>query len=117
MTPSAPGFPSPDLLRGHLDLILLTILERQPLYGFAIIQEARARTDGYFDFREGSLYPALHRLEKAGLLSTHDGETGRNGKPRKYYALTAEGVRWLALKRDEFEQFTGAVRSLGLGAL
>lgn len=104
--------PGPDLLRGHLDLILLSILERQPLYGFAIIQEAKDRTGGYFDFREGSLYPALHRLERAGLLSTQEGEAGRNGKPRKYYALTALGQQQLAAKRQEFEQFTGAVRSL-----
>ncbi|MFC6616729.1 PadR family transcriptional regulator [Deinococcus radiophilus] len=108
-----PDFPSPDLLRGHLDLILLSILEDQPLYGFAIIQAARSRSDGYFDFREGSLYPALHRLEKAGWLRSQSGEVGRNGKPRRYYALTAEGQRHLTHKRQEFEQFTGAVRRLG----
>ncbi|WP_293909964.1 PadR family transcriptional regulator [Deinococcus sp.] len=105
--------PTPDLLRGHLDLILLSILEGQPLYGFAIIQEAKSRTGGYFEFREGSLYPALHRLERSGLLRADYGEAGRNGKPRKYYALTPAGQAALAAKRQEFGAFTQAVSQLG----
>jgi len=103
---------NPDLLRGNLDLILLSILEARPLYGFAIIQEARERTGGYFDFKEGSLYPALHRLEVGGLLSAQSGEPGRNGKPRKYYALTDRGREALRAKREEFSAFTGAVGQL-----
>ncbi|MFC4455312.1 PadR family transcriptional regulator [Deinococcus sonorensis] len=104
---------NPDLLRGNLDLILLTLLEPQPLYGFAIIQAARHRTGGYFDFKEGSLYPALHRLEAEGLLAAQDGELGRNGKPRKYYAITDQGRQTLQQKRQEFAAFTGAVQQLG----
>ena len=103
---------NPDLLRGNLDLILLTILERQPLYGFAIMQEAKERTGGYFDFKEGSLYPALHRLEVDGLLSAQYGEAGRNGKPRKYYAITDLGRQRLTEKRGEFQTFTEAVHRL-----
>ena len=103
---------NPDLLRGNLDLILLTILERRPLYGFAIIQEARERTGGYFDFKEGSLYPALHRLELDGLLAAQYGEVGRNGKPRKYYAITDLGRQRLGDKREEFQTFTQAVQRL-----
>ena len=106
---------NPDLLRGNLDLILLSILEARPLYGFAIIQEARERTDGYFDFKEGSLYPALHRLEQDGLLAPQLGEVGRNGKPRKYYALTDRGREVLRAKREEFRAFTGAVHRLAGG--
>ena len=104
---------NPDLLRGNLDLILLTILEHRPLYGFAIIQEARDRTGGYFDFKEGSLYPALHRLEHDGLLGALIGEAGRNGKPRKYYAITDQGRALLESKRQEFNAFTSAVHRLG----
>ena len=108
---------NPDLLRGNLDLILLSILETRPLYGFAIIQEARVRTDGLFDFKEGSLYPALHRLEQDGLLAAQEGEVGRNGKPRKYYAITDQGRQTLQAKRKEFSAFTGAVQRLsGSGA-
>lgn len=104
---------NPDLLRGNLDLILLTILETTPLYGFAIIQAAKDRTGGYFEFKEGSLYPALHRLEQDGLLAAQFGETGRNGKPRKYYAITERGRQSLQDKRREFSAFTGAVQQLG----
>ena len=103
---------NPDLLRGNLDLILLSILEQQPLYGFAIIQAAKDRTDGYFDFKEGSLYPALHRLEADGLLRSESGELGRNGKPRKYYVLTPKGKEALDAKRQEFSTFTRAVTRL-----
>lgn len=103
---------NPDLLRGNLDLILLSILEGRPLYGFAIIQEAKARTGGYFDFKEGSLYPALHRLELDGLLAAQFGEAGRNGKPRKYYAITDKGRATLSAKRAEFQTFTQAVHRL-----
>lgn len=106
------GCMNPDLLRGNLDLILLTILEQRPLYGFAIIQEAKARTEGYFDFKEGSLYPALHRLQKEGLLAVQMGEIGRNGKPRKYYAVTDKGRQQLAEKREAFTDFTNAVTRL-----
>lgn len=108
---------NPDLLRGNLDLILLTILESRPLYGFGIIQEAKQRTGGLFDFKEGSLYPALHRLEGEGLLAAQHGELGRNGKPRKYYAITDQGRQTLNTKRQEFNAFTGAVQRLtGNGA-
>lgn len=109
-TPEAPM--NPDLLRGNLELIVLTILERQPLYGFAIIQEARDRTGGYLDFKEGSLYPALHRMEQDGLLAAQYGEAGRNGKPRKYYAITDKGRQALTAKRQEFNTFTQAVTRL-----
>ena len=103
---------NPDLLRGNLDLILLTLLETRPLYGFAIIQEAKERTGGLFEFKEGSLYPALHRLEGEGLLAAQQGEVGRNGKPRKYYAITDQGRQTLSAKRQEFNAFAGAVQRL-----
>lgn len=103
---------NPDQLRGNLELIVLTILEREPLYGFAIIQEAKERTNGYFDFKEGSLYPALHRMEQEGLLAAQYGESGRNGKPRKYYAITDKGRVSLEDKRQEFSAFQHAVSRL-----
>ena len=58
----------PNLLKGHLDLILLAALEHEPKYGGQILTEVHDRTDGAFQFKEGSLYPALHRLEKAGWI-------------------------------------------------
>jgi PadR family transcriptional regulator, regulatory protein PadR len=103
---------NPDLLRGNLELILLTILEEGAMYGFEIIKEAQARTDGYFEFKEGSLYPALHRITLAGWLETQLREAGRNGQPRKYYQLTSSGRRELEAKRGEWQAFTGAMTAL-----
>ncbi|SMB89937.1 PadR family transcriptional regulator [Deinococcus hopiensis] len=102
---------NPELPRGNLGLILLSILETRPRYGFAIIQAARAnRWD--FDFKEGSLYPGLHRLEGEGLLAPQDGRGGRNGEPRKYYALTDKGRERRWVKREECSAFTGGVQRL-----
>lgn len=102
----------PNFLRGNLDLILLTILEHTPMYGLQIIQEAQSRTDGYFDFKEGSLYPALYRLEQAGHLQTEAREPGRNGLPRKYYRLTERGLALLKTRRQEWATFTNAMQAV-----
>jgi len=102
----------PNLLRGHLDLILLLILEEGPKYGLEIVKEAQGRTDGYFHFKEGSLYPALHRLTKAGLLEAEFKYPPRGGAAVRYYRLTDKGREALAHKRREFERFTEAVKSL-----
>ena len=100
-----------NLLKGHLDLILLSILEQGEMYGVEITREAQHRTDGYFSFSIGSLYPALHRLEQAGLISG-EFRPAKRGAPVKYYALTQNGHATLAEKRNEFDEFALAVRSL-----
>jgi DNA-binding PadR family transcriptional regulator len=102
----------PNLLKGNLDLILLEILEPQPMYGLEIINEAQTRTDGYFDFKEGSLYPALHRLEQQGLLKSEFQPSDNGGPRRKYYRLTDSGHRALARKREEWQRFSRAVDAL-----
>ncbi len=101
-----------NLLRGNLELILLAILENGPKYGLEIIGEARSRTEGYFDFKEGSLYPALHRLEKAKFVKAAFAPSDSGGPRRRYYHLTDAGVRRLAEKRGEWETFNSAVRAL-----
>lgn len=100
------------LLRGNLDLVLLAILEDGPKYGLQIIGEARGRTNGYFEFKEGSLYPALHRLEKAKLVRAEFAPSDSGGPRRRYYYLTESGQRQLAKKREEFERFNTAVKAL-----
>lgn len=101
-----------NLLRGSLDLILLAILEDEPKYGLEIINEAKGRTDGYFEFKEGSLYPALHRLEKAKLLKAEFAPSDTGGPRRRYYKLTDKGIKELASRREAFETFDGAVRAI-----
>lgn len=103
---------SKGLLRDNLDLILLAILEDGPKYGLEIIAEAKSRTDGYFDFKEGSLYPALHRLDKAGSVEAEFAPSSTGGPRRRYYRLTEAGVKQLAEKREAWERFNGAVGAL-----
>ena len=103
--------PDPNLIRGHLDLILLAILQPCPKYGLEIIQDAQDRTGGYFDFKEGSLYPALHRLEQQGFVRS-EFQPSERGPRRKYYTLTDHGHATLSEKRDAFDRFTRAVRTL-----
>jgi PadR family transcriptional regulator, regulatory protein PadR len=103
----------PNLLKGNLELILLTILEDGEMYGLEIINEAQARTDGYFDFKEGSLYPALHRMTLAGLLKAEFRDSDLGGPRRKYYTLSAKGRKTLAQKQLEWQQFNQAIANLG----
>jgi PadR family transcriptional regulator, regulatory protein PadR len=100
------------LLRDNFDLILLAILEDGPKYGLEIIAEAKGRTNGYFDFKEGSLYPALHRLDKAGWVEAEFAPSNTGGPRRRYYRLTEAGMEQLAEQRDAWERFNGAVGAL-----
>ena len=95
--------PDGNLIRGHLDLILLSILRGEPKYGLEISKQAQERTGGYFDLRVGSLYPALHRLEKAGVIRGEFRDAPRGGSSVKVYALTDSGERELDTQRKEFE--------------
>lgn len=99
----------PNLLKGSLDLILLGILEGGEKYGLEIIVEAVERTEGYFEFQEGTLYPALHRLEKGGLLEGEFRENGGRGPRRKYYQLTPRGALALEHKQNQWLEFTAAM--------
>lgn len=100
--------PDPDLMRGTLDTILLEAISRRPMYGYEICKAVNSRTQGYFDLREGSLYPALHRLERDGCLKSYWEQTDA-GRRRKYYQITDSGGEALTRKRDEWRQFTGAI--------
>jgi PadR family transcriptional regulator, regulatory protein PadR len=102
----------PNLLKGNLDLILLSILEPGAHYGLEIVKEAQARTNGYFDFKEGSLYPALHRLTQQGLLEAEFRYSPRGGAPVRYYQLTDSGRKALLDKREAFKRFNQSVEAL-----
>jgi PadR family transcriptional regulator, regulatory protein PadR len=99
-----------DLLKGHLDLLLLAIVQPGPLHGYAIMAELRRRSDGSFDLPEGTIYPALHRLEAAGYLSS--GWSNASGRKRREYQLNAAGREALAQRQDEWRQFSGAMDSV-----
>jgi PadR family transcriptional regulator len=96
-----------DASRGHLDLLLLGAVARQPLHGYAIVEALRAASEGAFDLAEGTVYPALYRLEAAGLLAS-DASTV-NGRKRRTYRLTARGRKELAAQRRDWQTFVQAV--------
>jgi PadR family transcriptional regulator PadR len=97
-------------LKGNLDLLLLSVLSAGPAHGYAIIASLRERSDGTFDLPEGTIYPALHRLEDAGLLGSSWADA--EGRKRRVYALTDEGVAALAAERTEWRRFTAGVQAV-----
>lgn len=98
-----------DLIKSSSNSLLLCLLEQQPMYGYRIIKELEARSQGYFKFKEGTLYPALHRLEKSGLI-TGKWQMLPNGRQRRYYYITAKGLAKLTLERTQWQDFLKAVR-------
>jgi PadR family transcriptional regulator, regulatory protein PadR len=94
-----------ELLKGHLDLLLLSVLAVEPLHGYAVIEELRRR--GGFELPEGTVYPALHRLEAGGLVASRWSRD--SGRRRRVYSVTRTGRRELARRREEWRTFTSAV--------
>jgi PadR family transcriptional regulator PadR len=99
-----------EALKGHLDGLLLAVVADEPAHGYEILERLRERSGGAFALAEGTVYPALHRLEGAGLLKSSwaPGTTRR----RRVYALTARGRRALGRRRTEWRAFAGAVESV-----
>jgi PadR family transcriptional regulator PadR len=97
----------PDVLRGHLDALILAVLEQAPLHGYAITEALQRRSDGALDLPTGTLYPALRRLERAGYL--HSEWSTVSGRKRRTYRLTAAGRRMLAAERSEWRAFTALI--------
>jgi PadR family transcriptional regulator PadR len=105
-----PSFLGMDL-RGHLDLLLLATLQRTgPVHGYALITALRERSDGTFDLPEGTVYPALHRLERDGsVLSSWDTSAPRK---RRIYTLTPVGEQSLATKQSRWRTFLRGMQAV-----
>jgi PadR family transcriptional regulator PadR len=100
----------PEALKGHLDGILLAVLEPGPGHGYAIMEALRVRSGGQVDLPTGTVYPALHRLERAGLVQADWSEAG--GRRRRVYQLTPAGRRALDTERVTWQDFSAAVSAL-----
>jgi PadR family transcriptional regulator, regulatory protein PadR len=99
-----------DALRGHLDLLILKALRDEPSHGYRVIQRLRERSDQLLDLPEGSVYPALHRLHRAGYLS---GRWQAGDGPRKrVYQVTARGSRELERQLDEWNALVRAMTAV-----
>jgi transcriptional regulator len=97
-------------LRGTLPVLILEAVERQADHGYSIAQRIKERSSGVLDFREGTLYPALHKLEQDGVLESYEG--AEKGRPRRYYRITKAGRAELAKGRKEWSRVSGAVSSI-----
>ncbi|HLZ27521.1 MAG TPA: helix-turn-helix transcriptional regulator [Chloroflexota bacterium] len=99
-----------EILKGHVDLLLLAAVLARPSHGYAVIEELRRRSDGAFDLPEGTVYPALHRLERQGLLASQWSE--ETGRKRRIYAVTERGRTALAQQRQDWSLFARAVQAV-----
>jgi PadR family transcriptional regulator PadR len=94
-------------LKGHLDLLLLATLGAGEFHGYALIEELKRQSGGTFDLPEGTIYPALHRLERAGLLSSRWSSV--SGRRRRVYELTRQGQQALDERRRSWREFATGV--------
>jgi len=100
-----------DLLQGTLDLLILKALAREAMHGYGVAEWIHESSQDVLRVEEGALYPALHRLELKGLLSSEWG-TSDNNRRAKYYALTAAGRKRLAEETEYWRRMSGAVARL-----
>jgi PadR family transcriptional regulator PadR len=96
-------------LKGHLDGLLLAVIAGEPKHGYAVIEALKARSQGRLELPEGTVYPALHRLERGGLLASRWSEEGRR---RRVYRLTARGERELGGRRENWREFASTIEAV-----
>jgi len=100
-----------ELMKGSSDSLLLGLIVQQPMYGYQILKELEKRSQGYFKFKEGTLYPALHRLEKAGLI-TGEWQMLPSGRQRRYYYITERGRQLLVVRRGQWQDYLTAMNRI-----
>ena len=103
-----PRRPAPDLLQGTLDLLILRTLQPEPKHGWAISERIQQISEDVLQVNQGSLYPALHRLEHRGWIKSEWG-VSELGRRARFYKLTAAGRRRLTLESDEWGRMTTAI--------
>lgn len=106
--------PASDVLRGTLDLLILKTLALEPMHGWGISQRVQQFSRGVLDVNQGSLYPALQRLELKGWIDA-GWQTTENNRRARYYRLTAKGRRALDMETDNWRRYVAAVEDI-LGA-
>src|SRR6187549_507870 len=96
--------------KGTLPTLILEELVHEPSHGYRIAQRIKDRSQGVLDFKEGTLYPALHKLDTEGLVESYDGV--ENGRLRRYYRITKSGRGALARDRAEWQKISRAVTAI-----
>jgi|SRR5579862_8672914 len=100
----------PDAFNGQLDSLIMATIAAEPAHGYVILQRLQERSSGAFELAEGTLYPALHRLERDGLLAS-SWSTG-SGRRRRVYEITSAGQSALQTRRREWRRFSTAVEAV-----
>jgi PadR family transcriptional regulator, regulatory protein PadR len=100
----------PDALRGHLDALILSVLEDEPLHGYAIMEALQRRSGGALDLPTGTIYPALRRLERAGYIDGRWSSVG--GRRRRTYRLMRAGRRLLSAERTAWHDFARLINGM-----
>ncbi len=95
-----------EALKGHLDMLLLAALQNGPAHGYGVIDDLKRRSEGAFELQEGTIYPALHRLERSGMVESE--WSIENGRRRRVYVLTRKGRRTLEEKTSAWRSFSHA---------
>lgn len=106
---------SRELLKGSTNMIILSLLEKENMYGYQMIKELSQKSNNVFEFQEGTLYPILHSLEEKNYIISYWDEIGN--KRRKYYSITTEGKKHLKEKKEEWKIFSGGINQVFGGAL
>lgn len=104
-----------ELLKGSTDLLVLSVLENENMYGYQMIKEIKTKSEDLFEFQEGTLYPILHKLEEKKYISSYWNEV--SSKKRKYYAITTDGKKHYEAKKEEWKKFSESVNQVIGGAL
>ena len=103
---------SGEMLKGHLELLLLSVVGQGPAHGYALIERLVERSGGTFDLAEGTVYPALHRLEGLGLLKSKWAPARAGARRRRVYELTRAGRATLASRADQWRQFVEGINQV-----
>ncbi len=102
--------------KGSTTLLILALLSEETMYGYQISQELASRSGGYFEMKEGLLYPLLHRLKREGLIDSK-WQTASGGRRRKYYTITSTGRNALQEQTQEWETFMNKLQSVLAGVI
>ena len=106
---------SKELLKGSTDMLVLSILENESMYGYQMIKKLREKSNNIFNLQEGTLYPILHNLESKDYITSYWDTT--NSKKRKYYTITKEGKKYLKDKKEEWKIFSNGINDVVGGIL
>lgn len=105
-----------EIMKGSIDILLLSLIQKEDLYGYEIAKRLKEKSNDLYSMGEGTLYPALQRLEKQKLITSYWGDSEFGGR-RKYYSITEEGKKELSKKLSEWDLLSNLIKSCREGFL